>query len=181
MCEDCQDSKNCTILRLVKSALMPVKITQEVYLEEYGEEEMDPQSLDLMQRARAACAQAYAPYSQFRVGCALLLENGAIIVGNNQENASYPNGLCAERVALFAASSSYPKMPILKLAVSAQKSDGTPVEVTPCGGCRQSMMEYQSLQSIPIQVLMEGDSGKINVVPSIDVLLPFKFSSDSLK
>ena len=160
---------------------MPVKITQEVYLEEYSADELDTQSLDLMNNARAAGDKAYAPYSEFKVGCAVLMENGEIILGNNQENASFPNGLCAERVALFAASSGHPKTPIRKIAISAQKADGTVVEVTPCGGCRQTMMEYQSLQNMPIQVLMEGAEGKINVVSSVDILLPFKFSSDSLK
>ncbi len=160
---------------------MPVRFTQEIFLEEYKEAELDPQSMELMRRARSASEQAYAPYSEFKVGAAVLLEDGQIVVGNNQENAAYPTGLCAERVALFAASSNHPRSSFLKIAISAQKNDQVQVKVTPCGACRQAMMEYQNLQNSPIEVLMEGTKGKIYRADSVDMLLPFKFSRESMK
>lgn len=161
--------------------VMPNRLTLDIFLEEYQEHELDSQSLGLMRRARKACDAAYAPYSEFQVGAAVQLVDGEVIVGNNQENASYPNGLCAERVALFAAASNYPGIPILKIALSACKNSQKQLEVTPCGGCRQAMMEYQSLQTTPIEIFMEGPPGKVYRATSVDMLLPFKFSGESLK
>lgn len=158
------------------SIVMPVRFTQEIFLEEYEEGELDPKSRELIRQARSASKQAYAPYSGFKVGAAVMLEDDRIVVGNNQENAAYPTGLCAERVALFAASSQFPGTSFHKIAISARTNHQKPVEVTPCGACRQAMMEYQNLQNTPLEVLMEGANGKIYRAQNVDVLLPFKFS-----
>ena len=163
---------------------MSEKLQADVYLNVIN----DSQSLGtdeqtLIEKAKMACDTSYAPYSKFSVGAALLLENGEIISGSNQENAAYPSGLCAERVAIFAASAAFPKTNVKKIAIAARKSNehGKFVNVTPCGACRQVMSEYETRQDSPIKVLMLGDHGKIFVSNSVDVLLPFKFSDTSLK
>lgn len=159
------------------------KITEDIFLQEYAnQDELDEISFQLLNEARSVCDQAYAPYSNFKVGAAVLLDNGEMVTGANQENAAYPSGLCAERVALFAASTQYPRVPVKKIAVSA-KIEGSKdyTEVTPCGGCRQVMIEFQSLQELPIAILMEGPSGKVYLANSVDMLLPFKFTRNSLK
>jgi len=125
-----------------------------------------------------AMHRAYAPYSSFRVGAAILLENGVIVLGNNQENAAYPSGLCAERVAFFAAGANYPGVRIMAASVtasSAQYTEGDPV--TPCGGCRQCMLEYELKQDSDIPLYMISPSGEITMSPSIKQLLPLFFES----
>lgn len=161
---------------------MPEKLSTDTYLHVYENmAALDETSALLLQKARVACADAYAPYSNFYVGAALLLENGQIVTGTNQENASYPSGLCAERVAVFSASSLFPKIPILKIAITARKaSEATFLAVTPCGSCRQVLSEYELLYKKPIEVVMEG-SGKIYLAPSIEMLLPFRFSGEHIK
>ena len=127
--------------------------------------------IDAMQRA-------YAPYSSFRVGAAILLENGVIVQGNNQENAAYPSGLCAERVAFFAASANYPGVRIVAASVTASSNQYTEGEpVTPCGGCRQCMLEYELKQEADIPLYMMSPSGEITLSSSIKQLLPLYFQS----
>ena len=157
-------------------------IKQEIIFTEYpSEEALDDQSQELIAKARKASTMAYAPYSNFQVGAALLLENGEIITGNNQENACYPDGLCAERVAFFAAKSQRPDLEILEVAIVAQKAgDDTPIPIAPCGSCRQVMSEYENNQQSSISVLMTAGNGKVYSCDSIDALLPLKFSKDSL-
>lgn len=134
----------------------------------------------LVERAIEAMQRAYAPYSNFSVGAALLLDNGLVVTGNNQENAAYPSGLCAERVALFYANAQYPDRKILKLAVAASK-DGKLCNspVSPCGGCRQVMLESEHRQKQPYEVLLVG-ADKIVKVGQARFLLPFAFDGDSL-
>jgi cytidine deaminase len=125
-----------------------------------------------------AMQRAYAPYSTFRVGAALLLENGVIVQGNNQENAAYPSGLCAERVAFFAASANFPGVRIVAASVTASSSQYTEGEpVTPCGGCRQCMLEYELKQDADIPLYMMSPSGEITLSSSIKQLLPLYFES----
>ena len=132
----------------------------------------------LMQKAIEAREKAYAPYSKFSVGAALLLENGAIVLGSNQENAAYPSGLCAERVAVFKAGSDYPDVKIVKLAITAS-STITKVNkpVGPCGACRQSLSEYEIKQQQPFEILFMGEVGEIIKTDSLAALLPFSFDS----
>lgn len=135
----------------------------------------------LMDKAVEARGKAYAPYSKFNVGAALLLENNKIILGNNQENAAYPSGMCAERVAIWKAGSEFPDVKILKLAISAS-STITKVDkpVGPCGACRQSLSEYEIKQKQPFEVLFMGEIGEIVKTESLLALLPFSFDSSYL-
>ena len=136
----------------------------------------------LMQEAETARESAYAPYSNFKVGAAVLLENGQIFKGNNQENAAYPSGLCAERVAIFYAAAQFPDVPIKAVAVTASTHlDPTALPASPCGNCRQAMAEYEQKQKTPIPVVFMGSSGKIVHCKQVLDLLPFAFSADFLK
>ncbi|WP_439238508.1 cytidine deaminase [Lonepinella sp. BR2919] len=126
--------------------------------------------------AKAARKKAYAPYSHFLVGCAMLLENGEIISGNNQENAAYPSGLCAERTAIYWASANYPDQKILKIfVVGAPENEVKNSPVPPCGACRQSILEYETKQAQNIEIYFASISGEIFKTYSIKDLLPFNF------
>jgi cytidine deaminase len=145
-------------------------------------EDLPKEDLELLKLAKKAVKSAYAPYSQFFVGAAILLENGKISIGNNQENAAYPSGLCAERVAIFHASAKYPNVPIKKIAVSvASKTQIINEPVSPCGGCRQVISEYEMKYESPISIIMSGETGKIYVSDSIENLLPIMFDKKHLK
>ena len=124
---------------------------------------------------------AYAPYSKFRVGAAILLENGKVVVGSNQENAAYPSGLCAERVAIFQAGAIYPNVKMLTLAITAA-SDTNPTlsPIPPCGSCRQAIAEYEFKQETPIEIYFMGEKGVIYKSHSITNLLPLSFDKTSL-
>ena len=136
---------------------------------------------NLIMRARDAAHHSYAPYSGFRVGAAVLLGNGVIITGNNQENAAYPSGICAERTALFYASSQYSSVPIVAIAVSTLKPNNMPsVIAKPCGICRQVMAEYEDIAGNPLHILLDS-AGKILVLNGIDNLLPLRFKKEDLK
>ena len=137
---------------------------------------------NLFKKAIRARDKAYAPYSNFLVGTAILLANGKVITGNNQENAAYPSGLCAERVAIYYAAAKYPNINILKIVISA-KSNNKKVDqpIAPCGSCRQAIAEYEQKQNSPISILMMGDSGKIFKCESLEDILPLAFGSSYLK
>ncbi|RKR09604.1 cytidine deaminase [Flavobacterium sp. 90] len=136
---------------------------------------------DLMNQAVEIRKKAYAPYSQFRVGAALLLDNGKIVLGSNQENAAYPSGLCAERVAIFHAGSIYPEAKILKLAITAASdTNQTKAPIPPCGSCRQSIAEYEIKQETPIEIYFMGEIGEVYKSASLKNLLPFMFDKKFL-
>src|SRR6187551_179031 len=117
---------------------------------------------NLMFKAIEVRKQAYAPYSKFRVGASVLLDNGEIVMGSNQENAAYPSGLCAERVAVFQAGSIYPQATILKIAITAASDNSiTTAPVPPCGSCRQTIAEYEIRQNTPIEIYFMGETGMI--------------------
>ena len=143
--------------------------------------ELSSEDKMLMDKAIEARKKAYAPYSKFKVGAALLLENNQIVLGNNQENAAYPSGMCAERVAIWKAGSEFPDVKIMKLAISAS-SLITKVDkpVGPCGACRQSLSEYEIKQKQPFEVLFMGEVGEIIKTESLLSLLPFSFDSSYL-
>ena len=132
--------------------------------------------ISVVNKAFEAMEKAYAPYSKFKVGAALLLEDGQIIQGNNQENIAYPSGLCAERVALFYAGASFPDQPIEAICIAVK---GTLIAaenyVSPCGSCRQVMLESESRQQQPIRVLLVQNDGSILILNSCRDLLPFGF------
>lgn len=136
---------------------------------------------NLMQEAVAIRKKAYAPYSNFKVGAAILLSNGKIILGSNQENAAFPSGLCAERVAIFHASAIYPEAKILKMAISAASENSTTsAPIPPCGSCRQSIAEYEIKQNTPIEIYFMGEIGSIYKSDSLKNLLPLLFDKKFL-
>jgi len=141
--------------------------------------ELPAREQELIRHCISAMDTAYAPYSGFRVGAALLMEDGSIITGSNQENAAYPSGLCAERVAFFAAGSQHPEKKILAVAVTTDFPLDKPV--SPCGACRQVMAEYELKQNSPIRIFMVGKDGTIYITQSIQELLPMYFSGEWLK
>jgi len=145
-------------------------------------QDLPAEDQELIREARQSMAVAYAPYSHFHVGAAVRLENGLIVKGNNQENASYPLGLCAERVALFSAGAMFAGIKITAIAVTAQSEEfSIDKPVSPCGACRQAIAEYEHRYRHPIRLIMAGESGKILVADNIGQLLPFVFSGDDLK
>ncbi|KAF2326973.1 MAG: cytidine deaminase [Flavobacterium nitrogenifigens] len=136
---------------------------------------------DLMTQAVEIRKKAYAPYSKFKVGAALLLDNGKIILGSNQENAAYPSGLCAERTAIFYAGSTYPEAKILKMAITAASdTNQTTAPIPPCGSCRQSIAEYEIKQDTPIEIYFMGEIGEIYKSSSLKNLLPLMFDKKFL-
>ncbi|WP_430908879.1 cytidine deaminase [Maribacter sp. 2-571] len=141
-----------------------------------------PDERNLMQKAIAAREGAYAPYSNFHVGAAVLMENGAIVIGSNQENASYPSGLCAERVAIFHAGALYPGETITAIAITASaKAYTVDRPAAPCGNCRQSISEYETKQKAPIRILFMGAVGPVFIAEAMADLLPLAFNSTFLK
>lgn len=138
------------------------------------EAELSPEELLLVQSARRVALKAYSPYSGFKVGAALLLNNGETITGNNQENVAYPSGLCAERVALFYANAKFPFVPVKMLAVAAFNSGDFTETISPCGACRQVMAEVEKRFDTPVKLLLCGKK-EILIVERAGTLLPLNF------
>ena len=145
-------------------------------------EELPTGEAALLKKAKEATANSYAPYSRFYVGAAAHLNNGEIITGSNQENASFPVGICAERVLLSSISSQFPNTPIKTIAIS-YKSDELKSDhpVAPCGICRQTLQEYEQRLHQPIKLILGGETGKIIVIEKASDLLPLGFTSDELR
>ncbi|MCK0180289.1 cytidine deaminase [Flavobacteriaceae bacterium S0862] len=136
---------------------------------------------DLMNSAHQARDKAYAPYSKFNVGAALLLDNGEVVIGSNQENASYPSGLCAERTAIYYKGAKYPEAKILKMAITASSQINETTEpIPPCGACRQAIVEYEINQESPIEIYFMGETGKVVKSNSLKNLLPLVFDKSVL-
>ena len=153
------------------------QFTYEVY--EY-EAELPVADAELLQAARNATSNAYAPYSNFLVGAAAKLANNEMITGSNQENASYPAGICAERVLLSAAASLYPRIEIHAMAVSYNNLNGeSGMPISPCGICRQSLIEQEDKAKQPLRLILAGLSGPIYIIPSASSLMPLAFNSKS--
>jgi cytidine deaminase len=152
-----------------------------ILLEYESEFELEPIDQKLVHQAKLSTDNAYAPYSDFKVGAAVLLENGKIIHGNNQENAAYPSGLCAERVALFFANSNFPDIKVRRIAIAAKKGENfTKLPITPCGSCRQVILESQNRFEIPIKIILYG-LDKVQVIEDASTLLPISFNDGFLK
>jgi len=144
-------------------------------------DEIPQMDQNLIKKAVEIRQNAYAPYSNFKVGVAILLDNGEIVLGTNQENAAYPSGLCAERVAIFHAGTIYPKAKILKMVITANSDNKVTTEpVPPCGACRQSIAEYEIRQNSPIEIYYMGETGEIHHSASLKNLLPFMFDKKML-
>jgi cytidine deaminase len=135
----------------------------------------------LLTEARTVTSQAYAPYSNFHVGAVAILENGEVVAGTNQENASYPVGICAERVLLGSVATIHPKIPVKTIAISySSKEVKSDHPISPCGMCRQALLEYETRTSKPIRLILSGQEGKIIIIQTASYLLPFAFTSDEL-
>lgn len=154
------------------------KVRLAINYEEYSSiEEMDPKDQALVREAIEAQKGSYAPYSRFNVGAAVLLEDGTVVRGSNQENAAYPSGLCAERTAMFAAGANHPGKAMVSLAIVGGFGHSvSPTPCSPCGACRQVMAEYQTLGGKPLSVIMFGTE-KAWKFAKVDDILPFIFDS----
>lgn len=166
-----------------------LKIKTELKVFENGSD-LGKQEYKLFQEAKKVTSQAYAPYSNFYVGAAILLKDDTIFTGTNQENIAYPSGLCAERVAIFAVGANYPDKVIKMIAIAARKNLPAGLEkgikrieeisdkflyVTPCGACRQVMLEYEIKQESLIKIIMSGENDRVYISESVKMLLPFHF------
>lgn len=144
--------------------------------------EIEKKDQELIVNAKKAFESAYAPYSGFMVGASILLENGEIINGSNQENVAYPSGLCAERVAMFYVGARFPDVKINTIAVSVYSKDFEINDViSPCGACRQVMSEYEEKQQKPIRVILHSPNEEVLIANRVQDLLPFMFKSPHLK
>lgn len=156
-----------------------IKLTTKIAV--YPIAECSEMEKKLIEAAKEATKKAYAPYSGFKVGAAVLLGNGEIIAGNNQENAAYPSGLCAERVTIFFANATYPDQRIEAIAVAAYHNGGfTDDVITPCGGCRQVLLETENRFNRAIKILLYGNES-VYMFKSAKDLLPFSFGDKMLK
>ena len=145
------------------------------------EQELTAIELDLKNQAFEARSKAYAPYSKFTVGAAILLDNGIVVQGSNQENAAYPSGLCAERVAIYYAGANYPNAKIVKMFITASPQDRDLEEpIPPCGSCRQAIAEYEFKQDTPIAIFFMGAKGDIYKSDSLKNILPLIFDKNHL-
>lgn len=139
--------------------------------------ELSAEHRALMESAMRAADTAYAPYSKFHVGAAVLLDNGVVVPGSNQENIAYPSGLCAERTAMFSASAQYPDKAMAALAVVGFY-EGAFVEASPCGACRQVMAEYELRHGVELTVFCYLQGGRIREIKGVKSLLPFGFEAE---
>ena len=157
-------------------------ITLETQMRVYeNREELPAELRDLLRHAEEAATRAYAPYSHFQVGAAILMNNGKVVTGANQENAVYPCGLCAERTAAFSASAAYPEVPFNKIVITAINPEEPLKEpVSPCGSCRQVLFEYEQKFGHPIEVILAGQEGPIYHFQSVATLLPYTFHAGFL-
>ncbi|MFA9370543.1 MAG: cytidine deaminase [Labilibaculum antarcticum] len=143
-------------------------------------DELSLEEQDLVKNAKEAALRSYSPYSKFSVGAAILLQNGDIIQGNNQENSAYPSGLCAERVAMFYANSKYPDVAINAIAITARTNGSFLANpIPPCGSCRQVLLETEERFNQPIKLILYGEK-KIRIVETIKEMLPLYFEKEML-
>lgn len=169
--------KELVILETMKT----ISFGGELQLYERIEDLADNREQELCRRAVSARAQAYAVYSGFDVGVSILLDNGEIVLGSNQENAVYPLGLCAERVAMFSSQNLYPSEKMISMAlVTSSIEEASEIPVFPCGSCRQAIVEQEYRQQCPIRILVISSNGKVYVVEGIKNLLPFTMDKDTL-
>ena len=157
------------------------EIHLDIKIEQYAMEELSDSEQELVRSAIKATHNAYANYSRFYVGAALRLANGQIVIGANQENAAFPSGLCAERSAIFAAQSQQPEQPITTLAIAASNDEGLLKDlITPCGACRQVILEMEDRYKRPIRILLFG-ARAVYAVNSVKDLLPLSFVDANMR
>ena len=150
--------------------------------EEFEEiSELTRNDQEMIEKAMEATQGSYSPYSGFKVGAAVRLDDGTIVKGSNQENIAYPSGLCAERTAMYAASAQYPQKELCELAIVGKNQHGEWTAASPCGACRQVMTEYEQRSGKKMRILTYLDGGKIRVFNGVESLLPFIFTTDLQK
>eukprot|EP01035_Chromulina_nebulosa_P007260 gene7260-9793_t len=152
----------------------------ETILKVFANEDELPENLrEILQKARKNTQNSYAPYSKFKVSCALQLTDGTLVMGTNQENIAYPSGLCAERVAIFAAGAQYPHTPPKVMAITAKSEKGAVNHPpTSCGACLQVMAEYENRFKTPLIIVLSGESGEVYVAEGVKQFMPWGFESD---
>ncbi len=156
-----------------------IKKTLNIEFSEYASlDELSSETIDLIKKAENNIGNAYAPYSNFKVSSLCLMENDKIVLGTNQENGAYPSGLCAERVAAFAAKSQFPDVKILKIVILTDQNSTKPL--SPCGSCRQVLLEYENAQNQSIEVVLKSNGSPIWEFKSINDLLPFAFDGSTI-
>ena len=153
------------------------EIEIKINVERLSFDELSEQETELVRQAQSKTFNSYAPYSKFSVGAAILLNNGEIVCGANQENVAFPSGLCAERTAAFYAHAQYPDAKFEAIAIAARGTDGEPLEnpISPCGACRQSLLQYELLAEKGVEVLLVGKD-YVYRLPSVSALLPLAFT-----
>lgn len=157
------------------------KMKLEINMDFCQKGELTDEERELVDKACEATKNSFAPYSRFHVGAAVRLGNGKIIIGANQENAAFPSGLCAERTAIFAAQANYPQQPIKMLAIAAADDNGLRDKpVSPCGSCRQVILQMEDRYKQPVEILLYGNSG-IYRVKSVKDILPLSFTDSDMK
>ena len=155
-----------------------LKTAIEVYA---SEKELSKADQKLIKQAKKALKKTHSPYSNFKVGAAILLQNGKTMSGSNQENASYPLCLCAERVAIAGAACTHPKVPIVAMAITAKSpSQIIDAPIAPCGACRQVICETENMHQTPMRILLQGETGKVYILSSGKDLLPLSFDGSKL-
>ena len=165
---------------MTKSKISKLTISTDIEVYD-SEKDLSKKDASLLSEARKILKKAYAPYSNFQVGAAVLLDNGKVVTGSNQENAAYPSGLCAERVAIFYAGAQYPDIGVNTIAISVKsKSVVIKEPLSPCVGCRQVIAEYENRSGKGIRIIMSGEKGQIYIAKSIESLLPLMFSKKYL-
>ena len=140
--------------------------------------ELTKQDIEIVKSAEKNLVNSYSPYSLFKVSSLILFETGETVLGTNQENGAYPSGLCAERVAIFSAKSTYPNKNIDTIVIVTEQ--GNPTPFSPCGGCRQVLMEYEMAQKKPIRAILKSGDSKVWIFDSISSFLPFAFNADHI-
>lgn len=156
------------------------EICLETKIIQFSIDELPDDELHLIEVAMLATKQSYAPYSDFHVGAAVLLANGIIVTGSNQENAAYPSGLCAERVALFYASHEHPDIPVVALAIAASTRGKLVDHIPPCGACRQVLLEMEQRYNNPVKIILCGLKDVLTA-PNATTLLPLSFGRKDLE
>ncbi len=148
------------------------------HITECGYDEVPEKYANIVREARRMTYSSYAPYSKFSVGASILLSDGSVVNGSNQENVAYPSGLCAERTAAYYAHSSHPEAKFMAIAIAARDTDGQfcANPISPCGACRQALLQYEQLAGGNVEVVLCGRE-KAYLIPSVKSLLPFSFTN----
>lgn len=158
------------------------KHSQTIEWSVYSPDELNQKDLMLVNAAKDATSGSWSPYSKFKVGAALLLDDGTVVTGSNQENAAYPSGLCAERTALFTAGHTHPDKAVVALAIAARNDKGyTAKPITPCGACRQVLAETEQRGGHRIRYILYGTEGTMVIDGGTDTILPFCFGAGSME